>query len=768
MAIKIATYIRKNKEVFFLSIFSTLLLFFISPDSYTHDMFCRIDSAIFFSSGKAWMNGMVPYVDFSDSKGPLLWLIFGIGYILSPTTYIGVFWISCIFYAIVCVFTFKTAHIFLKNRTLSLVCILLLLTSYFNHWIHFEFRAEDCCQPFIAIALYRLIKTIYVDGIQKSSWHITNIITGVCFMAFLLIKFTIAAMMGIAYLYYVYFIIKQKNNIVNIVIAMLEFICGNAIIAFPFIIHFVTHNNFDAFIYEYFLNTLQTVQDSNSFTNYIHEWLGILSSSWAERLILFCISCIGCIFFSKHVEHDKYFPLIMFLGFFSISIHHAFGNYYISSCLIFPIWFFAHLVYRMKETILSNPRIIVTYSAISILVFLVVFNHTTKEGYLIRNAFFYNNTERTSYYHVAYLMAQIHKPKVIYFESQDCGYGTPADALPGSIYWTSQLGATKKMKEVQKHDIQLKKADFIITDNKSTQYKQNTEFLKLCGYSKKYTYIVDGISYDLFSKHIINQPPESFNISNLDVLFKRKVITPQFNQKLFIAHGAGEIDSYRYTNSYEALMQSLKEGYQFIEIDLGMTSDSIMVCVHDWQEFNTFAFNYKDGGKKKRNNPIPTFREFKETRIYGKYTPMSVEDVLKVREKYPFTLVLDKISDVKLLNKYFKNATRPIMVEAFSTGDYNNLLAEGYTPMMSLGGVTFRKHKGYIKNGIPYNWITADTTSNLTYLYILKKLFDFKIAMYTSNSPLFFKKHLGKEIDLLYTDNGLQTYQKHLKMPKKE
>ena len=29
------------------------------------------------------MNGMVPYVDFTDSKGPSLWLIYGIGYLLS-------------------------------------------------------------------------------------------------------------------------------------------------------------------------------------------------------------------------------------------------------------------------------------------------------------------------------------------------------------------------------------------------------------------------------------------------------------------------------------------------------------------------------------------------------------------------------------------------------------------------------------------------------------------------------------------------------------
>lgn len=82
----------KRLGVFF--IISFCVLFFLSPDSYTHDLYDRIDTGWFFTCGKAWMNGMIPYVDFADSKGPLLWLIFGIGYLLSPNNYLGMFWIS--------------------------------------------------------------------------------------------------------------------------------------------------------------------------------------------------------------------------------------------------------------------------------------------------------------------------------------------------------------------------------------------------------------------------------------------------------------------------------------------------------------------------------------------------------------------------------------------------------------------------------------------------------------------------------------------------
>ena len=72
-----------------------LLLFFgwsvavllLSIDSPLHGVYGHNDSAWFFMCGKAVMNGLTPYVDFTDSKDPLLWLIYGIGYLLSPRNY---------------------------------------------------------------------------------------------------------------------------------------------------------------------------------------------------------------------------------------------------------------------------------------------------------------------------------------------------------------------------------------------------------------------------------------------------------------------------------------------------------------------------------------------------------------------------------------------------------------------------------------------------------------------------------------------------------
>ena len=65
----------KLKEILLIAIATVIFLLLLSHDSYLYLSGPRVDSAWFFMCGKAWMNGMVPYVDFADSKGPLLWLI---------------------------------------------------------------------------------------------------------------------------------------------------------------------------------------------------------------------------------------------------------------------------------------------------------------------------------------------------------------------------------------------------------------------------------------------------------------------------------------------------------------------------------------------------------------------------------------------------------------------------------------------------------------------------------------------------------------------
>ncbi len=132
--------------LFFLSF---LLLLLLSPDSYFADIYAlRCDSAWFFTCGKAWMEGLTPYVDFADSKGPLLWLIYGLGYLFSPVSYHGVFWLSVVAYMITLHFVWLTARLFLKPKEAAFVLVSIPFFLFFKTY-HNEVRAEDFCMPAI-------------------------------------------------------------------------------------------------------------------------------------------------------------------------------------------------------------------------------------------------------------------------------------------------------------------------------------------------------------------------------------------------------------------------------------------------------------------------------------------------------------------------------------------------------------------------------------------------------------------------------------------
>ena len=121
--------------------FAILALLLVSWDSYLYDVWQHHDVIWFYTCGKAWMNGMTPYVDFADSKGPLLWLIYGIGYLMSPHDYIGMYWLACVLYTFIFYMCYKCARLFVKDVRLALMSVVLSSLYFLSGLTHIEVRA---------------------------------------------------------------------------------------------------------------------------------------------------------------------------------------------------------------------------------------------------------------------------------------------------------------------------------------------------------------------------------------------------------------------------------------------------------------------------------------------------------------------------------------------------------------------------------------------------------------------------------------------------
>lgn len=498
LSFRLNTFIQAHKELsiyLFFAVLSVFVLFFYSQDSYIYDLYNRWDSAWFFMCGKAWMNGMVPYVDFADSKGPLLWLIYGLGYLISPRDYTGVYWVTCVWYSFTYYFTYKLADIFLKNKRKSVLCAILMTVAFFNPLFHVETRAEDFCLLFITISLYRMSLSLYDDDHQDDrSTSLSFFWFGCCFSALLLIKFNYAAMQCIFPFCTAIYLIKNKRNIVR---PCLYWILGAALTVLPFLTYFLIQGNFDDFINEYFINTTHTVK--MDFSEYVSQWVNLIR--YKKILILWVLTIISNCFIVKLIAKDRWWLLfcsVMFLIANYRSVNNTVFVYYYYLNSIFLLGIFVYLVSKLRD--IKNYAVFIVFSLLTIVPVLYhyyyPFDDKRYKPFVFRN----DDSEKKRFYDINNLISEETAPTIINLLYVERGYGITSETLPGCKYWAYQVGATAEMLNEQIESVKTGLSDYIYINDIDAVYNKGVSLDDLLSVGYEICYSNDNKQYLLARK----------------------------------------------------------------------------------------------------------------------------------------------------------------------------------------------------------------------------------------------------------------------------
>ena len=380
---------------------------------------------------------------------------------------------------------------------------------YFNPWYHFEISAEDWCQPVISLVIYRMVKLLYAKENSKRELCMTGFVLGFALMWTLFIKFSLTVMIGVTECYCLYYLIRERMNIVK---PLLFFALGILSLAAPIVVYMLYTGILEAFVTEYFVNTLQTVSSDTPMVDYAHEWFRTFADAYYTPLFTLCV--IGCYLLGRKIEKDRYFLVIAFLGFYSLAIRHNIHRHYVNCCLFFLLPFLIYMIQTHQEKLLSAYQRTKRLTIAVVLFLTILVNWTYTEGFIVPNLFFVNQQDRTDYYTVAYYMSQVPKPTLLYYRFAERGYGTLAGAIPAAKYWSTQSDPTQEMLDSQHRDALTGKADFVIT-------YMTPEYDKLftgIGYHRVYEFT----DLALYSKHQLKAPSQPIRVSNLDVLLKRK------------------------------------------------------------------------------------------------------------------------------------------------------------------------------------------------------------------------------------------------------
>ena len=172
------------------------------------------------------------------------------------------------------------------------------------------------------------------------------------------------------------------------------------------------------------------------------------------------------------------------------------------------------------------------------------------------------------------------------------------------------------------------------------------------------------------------------------------VNTPEFDWENYniITHALGGIDGLTYLNSRESFINFYDKGCRLFEVDLTQTSDGVWVCRHNWKE----SLGQWEGKERK----VLSSEEFLNTPIYGKYTPMTFEDLLKLLDEYPdaFVMIDSKQYSVRNYQRTLEDYAqyREISIKAGIEHTLRQIIPEIYNSAMYPGTALLYKFPAYI------------------------------------------------------------------------
>jgi hypothetical protein len=216
----------------------------------------------------------------------------------------------------------------------------------------------------------------------------------------------------------------------------------------------------------------------------------------------------------------------------------------------------------------------------------------------------------------------------------------------------------------------------------------------------------------------------------------------------YIAHAGGSIDGHSYTNSLEAIHNSIAAGYKLIEIDMIETADGALVGAHDWRQYKKIT-GFSAANQTK--TPL-SFAEFQSQKIYGKYSPLAAKDIREIfTQNTDLILVTDKTNNFQLLLEEFPFNERMI-VEIFSHENYFNAIKAGVkNPMLSVDDsdedLRF-VHENNVALISVHSDVLAKNTQEFAKLYGKGVV----IFVFSSNEASFMHKYLHKSASAFYTD----------------
>lgn len=482
----------EQRPIVILFICAFIINAFMCTMSPFRDHLFSCDTNCFYMAGKCMAHGYIPYIDFVDTKGPLLFALYAIGYLISPDKTYGMYILASTSSFLTFFLLYKAFKEFGLQSSLAILAVIICsFTLYKNNIFGYGARVEHLvlpCIPWIMIHLNRIFLTKQIPT-KIYDWILTGIALGTSSAIFLLTKFIyivfpcISLVMLLAYLW--------KNKILKSAPALLlSYIASAFVIIAPFLLYMYKVGCLEEFSYVYFnLSSKNALKSEESnIVNIAQQILSLYGDWWTRnpKIILILAASVIPLLTNIYSKRASLFSrLLLFFSLLSIGACSLLGLYRYYALMFMPLtlYIIAPVISKLGKLSLlkRNHYFISTFCFILCIVLnFYIPQEKLAEKYIKTGG---NHTE--TYEKIKKLFASQPNARILYLDTLSHGFELENQIFPAHPTWfyfnfADNLSATELQTGLKKG-----KPDFVITKQDS----EHSNHLKEQGYTNEIDYI---------------------------------------------------------------------------------------------------------------------------------------------------------------------------------------------------------------------------------------------------------------------------------------
>lgn len=427
---------------------ATLIEWFTHCGSPLSSPLFEADQQMFFMSAKAWWNGLLPYRDCADVKGPFLYLFYLAGYLLSPVSFYGVFAVQIVWSGLLFFVLYRTARLFLNPYPSALALCLALSSIYFPYYHDAGSRAEDVMMLPIALLVYAVCRYAAMERGNMKALLCLCVLNGAVAWILFFIKYN-ACLINVALAAWLIFETWNRGLLAK---GLLATIAGGVAIILPVLIYFTATGTLSDFFAIYF--DLNGKTYANFITvHHAYSWGKSILGGWGLSLLVTC-AWIGGVLLLR-LPRGLRAPLLLLLVGARLAASGPW-SYYLQ--LAAPFGLFPAIALVQRLPFLSKRAVVAMGSAACALVVLASPRTNVANAWrLLRGERLPATATAMEQY-----MQSTPNGKLLVLNSLDPGLGTSSHQLPSGTFWCSLNGMPHTVEEKLKDCYRTGAADFVI------------------------------------------------------------------------------------------------------------------------------------------------------------------------------------------------------------------------------------------------------------------------------------------------------------------